>query len=73
MPNLYMPSYARSEKTARRREFDCSDRSSEREVVYSDSAGKVGEDSATVFVYREEEIALGVEGESSDVLAVGEW
>ncbi len=39
-------------------------------MVENDSAGKVGEDGATTFIYGEEQVALGIEGKFGDVFAV---
>jgi hypothetical protein len=41
-------------------------------MVKDYAAGNVCEDCAAVFVDGEEEVAAGVEGETSDVFAVGE-
>jgi hypothetical protein len=39
-------------------------------MVEHDSARKIGEYGATIFIYGEEQVALGIEGKFGDIFAV---
>lgn len=70
VPYFNLPSYAYCEMPTRRRESDRGDFAAKREVVEYDATRNIGEDCATVFIDREEEVSARVESQACDVLPV---
>jgi hypothetical protein len=72
VPDLSLAAQTDGEVAAGRREGERCDLRSEGEVVDGDAAQDVGQDSVTIFVDGEEEVAAGGEADSTDVFSVGE-
>lgn len=71
MPYFEFATEADGEVSTGRRKRECSGGSFEREVVYGDTTGDVCQYGLAIFVDREEQVALGCEPYSRDVLSVG--